>query len=176
MNIDERKYPIGEFSYTGDEDETLFDQHLEDIASLPDRIREMIADCSDHELSGSYREGAWNVVQIIRHMIDSHMNAIMRIKLALTESEPEIRPYLQNECVMVEENWNIPLELDLNLLESIHEKLSLMLSELTKDQLDRTYLHPEAGIFSIRKAAALYAWHSNHHLAHIDIITQKAKS
>ncbi|MFN1835543.1 YfiT family bacillithiol transferase [Balneola sp. MJW-20] len=172
----DQRFPIGQFSFKGDEDNSVFDNWVEDIAWLPERIRNSIEGCSDHDLDESYRDGGWNAKELILHLVDSHLNAIIRIKLALTEDKPEIRPYDQDAWVETESKLDIPLELSLNMLENVHEKMARIFSNLTDEELKREYIHPESGAFSLRKAAALYAWHSNHHLAHINFITEKAKS
>lgn len=168
-----RKYPIGTFSYSEDFNSEDLDTWLNDIALLPERIREEIADCSDDILLTSYWEGGWNIRQIISHLLDSHMQAIFRLKKALSEDHPVIHTYDQDQWVEVEFQFEIPLELNLELLENIHEKLIRIFQSLEVEDWERTFEHPETGTFTLYKAAALYAWHSNHHLEHIRLLTRE---
>lgn len=166
-----KQFPIGKFTFTEDYSEKDIEQWLNDIALLPDRIRDEIEGCSDDILLTPYREGGWNTRQLITHLLDAHMNALIRIKLALTEDNPTIRPYDQDKFVEIEDQFVIPLELTLSMLEDTHEKMVRIYSSLEEDDWERTYVNPEAGSFSLAKSAALYAWHSNHHLAHIQLVT-----
>lgn len=171
-----KQYPIDKFSYSEDHSPEERESWLDDIALLPERIRNEIDSCSDDILMIPYRENGWMIREVITHLLDSHTNAIIRLKLALTEDDPVIRPYDQNAWVEVEEQFDIPLELTLQMLEDTHEKMIRIYESLTEDQWKRTYNNPEAGSFTLAKSAALYAWHSNHHLAHIRLVTQHEKS
>lgn len=170
-----KQYPIGKLSYSEDHSLEERENWLDDIALLPERIRNEIDDCSDDILMIPYRENGWTIREVITHLLDSHTNAIMRLKLALTEDDPIIRPYKQNAWVSVEDQFEIPLELTLQMLEDTHEKMIRIYESLTEEQWQRTYNNPEAGPFTLSKSAALYAWHSNHHLAHIRLVTQSQK-
>lgn len=167
-----KQFPIGKLTFSEDYSSDQLEQWLDDIALLPERIRNEIEGCSDDVLLSSYREGGWTVRQVIGHLLDSHSNAIMRLKLALTEDNPTIRPYDQDGWVDIEFQFEIPLELTLDMLENTHEKMVRIYQSLDDEQWGRTYINPDVGIFSLAKSAALYAWHSNHHLAHIRLVTQ----
>lgn len=168
----DKKFPIGAFSFNKDHTPEELDQWLDDIALLPERLRDEIEGCSDDVLLSPYREGSWTLRQVIEHLLDSHMNAVIRLKTALTENNPTIRPYDQDKWVKAEFQFGIPLELTLDMIENTHEKMIRIYQSLNEDQWKRTYNNPESGIFSLEKSAALYAWHSNHHLAQIRLVTQ----
>jgi uncharacterized damage-inducible protein DinB len=169
-----KQFPIGKLSFSEDYSQDDFEQWLDDIALLPERIRDEIDGSSDDVLLSPYREGGWTVRQVISHLLDSHLNTIIRIKTALTEDNPTIRPYDQDGWVHSDFQFGLPLELTLDMLENTHEMIVRMYQSLDQDQLKRTYVNPESGItFSLAHSAALYAWHSNHHLAHIRLVTQE---
>lgn len=167
-----KQYPIGNFSFSEDYTLDEREQWLDDIALLPERIRNEIHGCSDDILLIPYREEGWTVRQVIEHLVDSHMNMIIRIKTTLTEDNPTIRPYDQDGWVEAEFQFGTPLELTLDMLENIHEKMVRMYQSLNEEQWKRTFINPESGKFSLAKSAAFYAWHSNHHLAHIRLVTK----
>jgi hypothetical protein len=56
-------------------------------------MRAAVNKLSDQQLDTPYRPGGWTVRQVLHHVPDSHLNAYIRFKLALTESEPMIKPY-----------------------------------------------------------------------------------
>ncbi|MEQ8524233.1 YfiT family bacillithiol transferase [Gracilimonas sp.] len=174
---DKKQYPIGKPSFSEDYSQEDLDQWIDDIALLPEHIRNEIKGCSDDVLLTPYRENGWTVRQVISHLLDSHLNTIVRIKTALTEDNPTIRPYNQDGWVQVDFQFEIPLELTLDMLENTHEMMVRIYQSLNENQWERTFTNPESGItFTLARSAAHYAWHSNHHLAHIRLVTQQEKS
>lgn len=172
----DKKYPIGKLTYTEDHSSQEREKWLDDIALLPERIREEIQDCSDDILMIPYRENGWNIRQVIEHLLDSHLNALIRIKTALAEDNPTIRSYDQTKWVESSFQFGMPLELTLDTLENIHEMMIRIYQSLDEEQWKRTYVKPGSGTFTLDKSAAQYAWHSNHHLAHIRLVTQEIES
>lgn len=173
----DRKFPIGKLSLPESYTQKDLDQWLDDIALLPERIRKEIQGCSDDILLTPYREDGWTVRQVITHLLDSHINSLVRIKTALTEDNPTIRPYNQDGWIQVDFQFEIPLELTLDMLENTHEMMVRVYESLNENQWERTYTNPESGTtYTLAQSAALYAWHSNHHLAHIRLVTQEEKS
>lgn len=171
-----KQYPIGKLSFSEDHSQEDRESWIDDIALLPERIRNEIEGCSDDFLMIPYRDDGWTIREVITHLLDAHTNAVIRIKTALTEDDPVIRAYDQNAWVRIEDQFGIPLELTLQMLEDTHEKMIRIYESLDEDQWKRSYTKPGAGTFSLAKSAALYAWHSNHHLAHIRLVTQHEKS
>lgn len=167
----DRKFPIGKLNFSEDYTPEQLDEWMNDLALLPDRIREEIDGCSDDVLLTPYREGGWNIREVIIHLIDSHTHSILRLKKALTEDNPTIEPYAQDSWVQIEEKFGLPLELNLSMLEDIHEKMVRIYQSLEGDDWKRSYVNPESGTYTLAKSLALYAWHSNHHLAHIRLVT-----
>lgn len=168
----DRKYPIGKLEFKEDYTGADIAQWVSEIESLPKRLKEEIKTASETILNTPYREGSWTVRQVVNHLADSHMNGIVRIKLALSEDKPTIRPFYRDGWVKLEDKFETPLKLSLSFLENCHAKLVLIYKSLNGDDWDKSFLHPENGEITLARTAALYAWHGNHHLAHIRLVTQ----
>ncbi len=168
----DKRFPIGKLSFSDDYTSVQLKSWIKEIELLPSLIRTEISKCSAEDLNTAYRDGGWTVQQVVEHVLDSHLNAITRLKLALSENEPTIRPYHQEKWVQLESKFKTPIELTLSQLEDCHAKLVLIYRSLDKDDWKKAYVNPESGKFSLAKSAALYAWHGNHHLAHIRLVTK----
>ena len=166
MNTDPR-FPIGKFSFEGPLTPQQKQQYLDDIAQTPSRLRTAVKGLSDAQLNTPYRDGGWTVRQVAHHVPDSHMNSYIRFKLALTEDEPTIRPYMEDRWAELPEAKDAPIEVSLALLDSLHERWMLVLRNLSDADWKRTFRHPEMGLMSLEKTLALYAWHGKHHVAHV---------
>jgi hypothetical protein len=165
---DDLRYPIGPFQFDGDVTTRTREQRIAEIAAAPAHLRRAIAGLTPAQLDTPYRPGGWTVRQVIHHLPDSHLNAYTRIKLALTEEEPTIRPYEEARWAELPDARTGPVEPSLQLLESLHQRWLLLLGQLRTSDFERPYRHPEHGrIFRVDEAIALYAWHGRHHVAHI---------
>lgn len=141
---------------------------IEDIATLPARVRAAIAGWSAERLDTPYRDGGWTVRQVVHHLVDSHMNAYVRMRLALTEDTPTIRPYDEQRWAELPDAKSGPVEMSLALLEALHVRWVALLRACDAETLrTRAYLHPELGEVPLERAVAMYSWHGRHHLAHI---------
>jgi DinB superfamily len=161
------RYPIGKFAFEGTVDAAQRQQWLSEITSQPARLREAVSGLSDAQLDTPYREDGWTVRQVVHHVPDSHMNAYLRFKLSLTETNPTIKPYLEGSWVNLPDS-KLPIEVSLRLLESVHERWIVILRHMTDSDFEKTYFHPESQkTFVLGKVLGLYAWHGNHHIAHI---------
>ena len=136
------------------------------LAELPEQLRNALDGLEDAQLNTPYREGGWTVRQLVHHIADSHMNAFLRVRLALTEEAPTITPYNQDAWAALHDSA-APVEWSLELVESLHARWVMLLQSLTGEQWTRTFVHPENGAQSVAFATLLYGWHSRHHLAHI---------
>jgi uncharacterized damage-inducible protein DinB len=136
-------------------------------------LRQAVAGLDEAQLDTAYRPGGWSVRQVVHHVPDSHLNAYVRIKLALTEEEPTIRPYLEARWAELPEARSAPVEVSLTLLDGLHQRWALALKELAPDAWQRTLVHPESGRQTIAQLTALYAWHGRHHVAHITALRQR---
>lgn len=168
------KFPIGKFNLEKEIQERSLSNWIDDIVILPKSLRAAISGLTDDQLNTTYREGGWTLRQVVHHIGDSHMNAIIRIKLALTEENPTIKPYKEQKWAELGDYESSPIDVSLNLIEAIHKKWAYLLWNLEEDDINRTFHHPEMNKdISIHDAVAMYAWHGNHHLAHITKTIQK---
>jgi hypothetical protein len=162
------RYPIGQFHYQGTPDQNQREQWIAEIAAAPERLREAIRGFDSHQLDTPYRDQGWTVRQVVHHLPDSHINAYVRMKLALTEDEPQIRPYEESRWAELPDGRAAPIDISLNLLEALHVRWVLLLRELTPVDFRRPFLHPEhSRRFELQEALAMYAWHGRHHVEHI---------
>src|ERR1700675_824936 len=121
------RYPVGKFSFDGPLTDDLKVMFLDQIEQTPARLRAAVQGLSEKQLDTPYRDGGWTVRQVVHHVPDSHMNSYVRFKLALTETEPTIRPYMENLWAELPEARTAPIELSLALLEDLHKRWMLML-------------------------------------------------
>ena len=167
------RFPIGKVSFDGSLTEAQKSQYLDDIEQTPARLRAAVQGLSDQQLDTPYRDGGWTVRQVVHHVPDSHVNAYVRFKLALTEQEPTIRPYMENLWAELPEAKTAPVELSLTLVDTLHKRWSMVLRGIAPTDWKRTFRHPELGVVSLEKNLALYAWHGKHHVAHITKLREK---
>jgi hypothetical protein len=161
------RYPIGKFvaqeSYTSEEISRFIDR----IEALPDQLESAIKHMSDDQLDTPYREGGWTVRQVVHHVADSHMHAYIRTKWTLTEQEPVIKAYLEKLWAETGETSSTP-ETSISFLKALHAKWVTLLHSIPVDQLNRFFIHPESKKqISLKTLMGTYAWHGEHHLAHI---------
>ncbi len=161
------RFPIGNFqpqaSYSAAEKTAL----LEVIARTPQDLRAALEGLTEAQLETPYRDGGWTLRQVAHHVPDSHINAYVRTKLALTEDAPIIKPYDEAGWALLEDTKAVPLEVSLRLLEAIHTRWVVLLQSLQPSDWARTYQHPVSGAISLERMLALYAWHGQHHVAHV---------
>ncbi len=165
--MEDLRYPIGKFSYDKESTPQKRAEWMKDIAELPVHLRSAVAGLSPAQLDTPYRDGGWTVRQVVHHLADSHMNAFIRFKLALTESTPQIKPYDEKAWATLADVQGVDTEYSLALLGGLHARWSALLSSLSPEQLDRTLLHPESGPQKLDRTLQTYAWHCRHHVAHI---------
>ena len=164
------QYPTGKFIAGLSHNQEDIKSFIHHIQLLPEALKNLTADLSKEDLNKTYREGSWTVKQVIHHLGESHINCYIRIKLALTESNPTIKPYNEDLWVKTKENELLSHHVSLQLLESIHQKIVSLAQHLSVEELQRTYIHPQYQRTSpISDVLALYSWHGNHHLAHIKL-------
>jgi hypothetical protein len=142
------------------------------VDELPQRIADATNGLSDAQLDTAYRPGGWTVRQLVHHVADSHMNAYLRLKLALTETNPTIKPYDQDRSAALPDS-HLPVQTSLKLLDGLHERWTTVYRSLAPQQFARTFVHPEIGVVSIDEQLQMYAWHSRHHVAHITAMRQR---
>jgi hypothetical protein len=163
----DQRDPIGKFTYDGPPNNQQRQELIDDIEQTPTALRTAVSGLSPQQIETPYREGGWTVRQVVHHLPDSHMNAFIRFKLALTEDEPTIKPYEQQLWADLPDIKATPLETSLALLEALHIRFVCLLRGLNPQDWKRTFRHPELGIMPLEKNLALYSWHGRHHVAHI---------
>src|SRR5579862_3677886 len=162
------RFPIGKFapreSLSAEERGGL----IETLALAPARLRAAVAGLSRGQLETPYREGGWTLRQVIHHVPESHMNAYIRFKLALTENEPVVKPYDEAAWARLDDVAVTPVETSLTLLDALHQRWVILLRGMAESDWKKTFRHPEIGNVSLENNLALYDWHSRHHLGHIN--------
>ncbi len=161
------RYPTGRFDFAAEVSPQDTPRHVQEIATLPARLLAAVAGLTDEQLDTPYRDGGWTVRQVVHHLPDSHLNAYVRVKLALTEDRPTIKPYDEAGWAQLPDGKAGGIEVSLKLLEALHERWLRLLERLGPDDLARELVHPDAGTLTVRKLLALYAWHGAHHVAHV---------
>ncbi len=169
MNLHELKYPVGEYQSNKNPDALMMAQWIKTIEAFPGKLRLVLDGVSSDALSWKYRPDGWTVKQVVHHCVDSHMNAMVRFKLALTEDNVTIRPYNEKRWAELIDAQEDNLEPSLLMLQGLHIKLGQLLRSLTKDQLQLELKHPEYGnTYRLGEYVGNYAWHRRHHLAHVE--------
>ena len=167
------RYPIGPFKFKGEVTEAIRQQWIGEIAATPTQLRKAVTGLSEQQLDTPYREGGWTVRQVVHHVPDSHLHAYTRCKFALTEDEPTIMPYNEKLWAELMDTKKTPIEVSLNLLDSLHVRWVTLLKSLKPKDFSRTFRHPESGILTLERLLALYAWHGRHHTAHITSLRER---
>ena len=169
------RYPIGPFVPDPSPTPQSRTLHIAQIAGIPERLRRTVAGLSKEQLDTPYREGGWTVRQVVHHVPDSHLNAYIRCKLALTENTPTIKPYNEDAWARLKDSELTPIEVSLALLEAVHLRWVTLLKSLKPEDFERKFNHPERGTQTIDELIALYDWHGNHHLTHITGLRDRMK-
>ncbi len=159
-------YPIGKFERPTSNTTTDREARVATLAALPANMRGAVRGLTPAQLDTRYRPGGWTVRQVVHHVADSHLNGYCRVKLALTEENPVIKPYEEAKWAELADS-KLPIELSLGILDGVHERLVVILRSLTAEQFARPFLHPASGPQTLDSWLALYEWHSRHHTAHI---------
>lgn len=161
------RYPVGKYAPPAEVTPAMRSAAIDEIAGAPANVSAALKGLNDSQLDTPYRDGGWTVRQVVHHMADSHMNAYIRWRLALTETEPTIKPYEENDWAKLEDAAHAPVEVSVRLLESLHDRWVRLLRSLKPEDFARTFRHPEHGVRTLEWMLFLYAWHGRHHTAHI---------
>ena len=166
--MEDLRYPTGPMPTPENVTPQQLKKHIETIKSFPAMIKKATSKLKPAQLNTVYREGGWMIKQVVHHTADSHCNAYLRFKLALTEPNPAIKPYFESDWARLPDANENNLQHSYMLLEGLHHRWVLLMQNMTPRQWGKTYYHPQQQeTFSLRTAAAMYAWHCEHHLAHI---------
>jgi hypothetical protein len=160
-------YPIGRFPYAGENTEERRRTSIDRIENAPARLRAAVEGLNVEQLDTPYRPGGWTVRQVVHHVPDSHIHSYCRFRLALTEETPGVKGYDQERWAGLFDSRTAPVEVSLALLEALHRRWVITLRSMTPADFARTFLHSELGPVTLDRNLALYAWHGDHHVAHI---------
>ena len=172
--LEKLRYPIGKFIapelYSGN----YLAEKIAKIASFPERLKKEVIYLTEEQLDTPYRQDGWTIRQVIHHCADSHLNCFIRIKWALTEDKPVIKFYHEDRWAEIHDNLTMPIQPTLSFLEGLHYRLAYLMKSLNDIDLEKTFIHPEHNSeFTIKEIIGTYAWHGNHHLAHITELKKK---
>lgn len=171
---DDLRYPIGAFEAPARATAEDRARWIGEIAALPAQLRAAVSGLSDPQLDTPYRPGGWTVRQVVHHLPDSHLNAYVRFKLALTEEAPTIKPYDEAVWAQLPDTRDTPPEVSLTLLDALHRRWATLLRSMRAEDFARTLVHPEHGrALSLEWMLAQYAWHGRHHLAHVTGLAER---
>ena len=167
------RFPTGKFHRPAELDAAGRANAIEIIASTPARLRAAVKELTDEQIETPYRPGGWTVRQVVHHVPDSHLNAYIRFKLALTEDVPTIKPYDESLWAELADVHAVPIATSLTLLEAVHERWLAILRAMKPTDFERNLVHPETGRQRLDQMLALYAWHGPHHIGHVTSLRQR---
>jgi DinB superfamily len=172
--VDDLRYPLGELDMSAPVAESDHPRLIGEIAATPAALRAAIQGLGPEQMATPYRPGGWTVTQVVHHLPDSHMNAYCRVKLALTENEPMIKPYDEAKWAALPDSETTPAEVSVTLLESLHNRWVTLWRSMKPADFKRGYFHPDHGrVISLQRVLWMYAWHGRHHVAHITRLRER---
>lgn len=163
------RYPIGQFSAPEYITEEIKKEWIEVLENFPSRLEKLVKSLSDVQLDTPYREGGWTIRQVVHHCSDSHHHSYIRFKWALTENTPLIKAYNEADWAELFDTKTAPIHMSILHLKAVHAKLVYLLKGLSNEDLQKSFIHPESNdIVVLNNNIGIYAWHCNHHYAHIE--------
>ena len=174
QDLEKLKYPIGKFDCPKNVTTDILQSWISILEHFPQRLENLVSHLSEKQLDSAYRPDGWTVRQVVHHLADSHHHSYIRFKWALTENNPTIKYYHEALWAELVDAIQAPIDLSLNHLKAVHAKLVYLLKGLTDDELNKTFIHPEHNEeVVLRNNVGIYAWHSNHHYAHIENLLKR---
>lgn len=167
MTDQDLRYPIGRYAPPDTFTPEWRARQIDALELAPAALREAVRDLTEGQLDSPYRPGGWTIRQVAHHLPDSHLNAYVRLKCALTEDRPTIKPYDEVAWADLEDSRTTPVAVSLSLLESVHDRMVRVLRAMTEAQFQRRYVHPDSGEHTLDHLLGMYAWHGAHHVAHV---------
>lgn len=171
--LENLRYPVGRFVWPDAVSIDEISESIGTISGLPARLRSAVENLNDSQLDTPYREGGWTIRQVVHHIADSHMNALIRFKLALSEDVPTVKPYNESEWAEHPDAKTLPPEHSLRIIEGVHARWKTLLENMSDAEWNKKYNHPQYGTFELKKVARQYSWHSEHHLSHITKLIER---
>jgi hypothetical protein len=167
------RYPIGRLKFEAEINPDMISSYIHDLEEAPANLRKAVEGLSEAQLDSPYRPGGWTIRQVVHHLPDSHLNSYIRFKLALTEDNPVIKPYDEKKWADLADTINTHILTSVELLKNLHTRWVNLLKSLSPADFKKTFRHPELGMISLEKTLAIYAWHSKHHIAHINSLRKR---
>jgi hypothetical protein len=167
------RYPIGKYEMKAALTSAERAGAIAQIAATPKSLRDAVAGLSQQQFDTAYRPGGWTVRQVVHHLPDSHMNAYIRFKLALTENEPTIKPFDEALWANLVDSRDTPIEVSLALLDALHHRWDVLLRSMQPEDFARRLRHPQHGLLTLDGTVGMYAWHGRHHVAHITSLRER---
>lgn len=169
-NLEHLRYPVGRMTRSSAPlDARTREEYIGIIEAMPGQVRALVSGLSDAQLDAPYRPGGWTVRQVVHHVPDSHMNAYVRMKLAVTEDTPGVKTYDEARWAELPEAKSGPIAMSMDLLDALHRRWVAFLRGLPESEWRKTFSHPEWGTVSVEESLGMYAWHCRHHTGHIRI-------
>jgi hypothetical protein len=172
-DLNDLRFPIGQFSRPASSMAGVRAAHIQTLHLLPERLKATVAGLDDHQLDTPYRDGGWTIRQVVHHVADSHANAYIRFKLALTEDWPTIKPYDEAAWAELSDARGLPVGTSLDLIAALHARWVSLLEAMGDGDFHKGYVHEEYGRQNLAQSLASYDWHSRHHTAHITNLRQR---
>ena len=169
---EELSYPVGKFDRNFEFTPELKKEFVNAIAELPQKLQAAIENLNDEQLDTPYRPGGWTVRQTVHHVADSHLNSLIRFKLALTKDAPTIRPYYEDRWAELADSF-LPIDSSLAIVENLHLRWTTLLDSMSGEDFARKLIHPDTGEWTLGETLGLYAWHGRHHTAHITRLRER---
>jgi uncharacterized damage-inducible protein DinB len=167
------QYPIGRFTFNPIFSEEELSKHINSIGGLPTRLSQALNGMDAGHWDTPYRPGGWTVRQVVHHLADSHINSYIRFRLALTEQKPIIKPYLEEQWAELPDVAALPPGVSVQLLEALHTRWVSLMEAMEASDWKKTVIHPERQReITLWEMVALYAWHGEHHLAHVGLVAK----
>src|SRR5204863_3663285 len=170
---DDPRFPVGPFRFNPDVTPEIRRQSIAAIRYTPAALRAAVRGLDEAQLNTPYRDGGWTVRQVVHHVPESHMNAYIRFKLALTEDNPTIKPYQEDAWAKLADVNRTPIDTSLGLLDALHQRWVTLLDLLKPEDFNRPLVHPESGPLTLEYLLQMYAWHGKHHVAHVTALRQR---
>ncbi len=169
-DTEKSRYPIGKHVLRTRYDKDEVEAAIRAAEGFPARLRAKVEKLDERELERTYRTGGWNIRQLVHHTHDSHLQVYTRFKWALTEDKPVIKAYYEERWAELQDYKQVPIELSLRGLEAIHARWTALMRTMDEAAFRRSFIHPETGAEQfLFDRVAMYVWHGNHHLAHIEL-------
>lgn len=169
QDLEQLRYPVGRFELEASVTPERRVRWIDEIAALPANLHAAVDGLAEQQLDTPYRDGGWTVRQVVHHVADSHMNAYVRLKLALTERAPAIKAYEEQLWAELPDSA-LPVQVSLGLIDALHRRWVTLMRSMRDETFARTWLHPEHGVRDLDFLLQLYAWHSRHHVAHVNAL------